>query len=175
MKRFARWSCLIVVFAIVSAGDTIAQGSSDVWVEDLRVPQYFAVLVEDVDRSVGWYRTAFGLDELGGSVAEDRSWRIENLGDDRLLVEIIRAMIARKRSIAPEVSARSAFRFRMWNGWLIGWRRSPASAHAFSTLNVLVCASFSYGTRTETSFSCLRRWKMRSSAGQQVPGRPAAR
>lgn len=60
------------------------------WVEDIETPQYVAVLVEEVDESVRWYRTAFGLRELGGSEAEDGTWRIVNLGNDRLFVEIIR-------------------------------------------------------------------------------------
>ena len=67
-----------------------AQAPPEPWVTDIGAPQYFAVFVEDVDRSVAWYRTVFGLDELGGSVAEDGSWRIENLGNEQLLVELIR-------------------------------------------------------------------------------------
>lgn len=90
MKKSARWSCLVTVLAIVPSGGTAAQDSSYVWVKEVGAPQYFAVLMEDVDRSVHWYRTVFGLDELGGSVAEDRSWRIENLRNAQLLVEIIR-------------------------------------------------------------------------------------
>jgi hypothetical protein len=37
-----------------------------------------------------WYSAVFGLRSLGGSKADDGSWRIENLGNERLLVEIIR-------------------------------------------------------------------------------------
>lgn len=68
----------------------VAQDSSEAWVEDIGMLHYFAVLVEDVDRSVTWYRTVFGLDGVGGSEADDGSWRIENLRNERLFVEIIR-------------------------------------------------------------------------------------
>lgn len=60
------------------------------WVPEVDAPQYFAVIVSDVDASVDWYCEAFGLDKVGGSEAEDGSWRIENLRNDRLFVEIIR-------------------------------------------------------------------------------------
>lgn len=90
MKRFTRWSGLVAVFTTLAPRVTLAQDSSDVWVKSIGAPHYFAVLVEDVDRSLAWYRTVFGLDELGGSVAEDGSWRIENLRNEQLLVEIIR-------------------------------------------------------------------------------------
>jgi len=51
---------------------------------------YFGVWVEDVDRAVEWYRMVFGLREIGGSEAENGAWRIENLKNDRLFVEIVR-------------------------------------------------------------------------------------
>jgi catechol 2,3-dioxygenase-like lactoylglutathione lyase family enzyme len=50
----------------------------------------FAVLVADVDISVAWYSAVFGLDQVGGSEAEDGAWRIENLQNKDLHVEIIR-------------------------------------------------------------------------------------
>jgi catechol 2,3-dioxygenase-like lactoylglutathione lyase family enzyme len=53
-------------------------------------PQYFAVRVTDVDEAVEWYRTVFGLEGIGGSEAEDGRWRIENLRNDALFVEIVR-------------------------------------------------------------------------------------
>jgi predicted enzyme related to lactoylglutathione lyase len=43
-----------------------------------------------VDEAVEWYRTVFGLEAIGGSEAEDGRWRIENLRNDALFVEIIR-------------------------------------------------------------------------------------
>ena len=74
----------------------VAEDPSEPWVSSIRGPQYFALYVEDVDRSIAWYRTVFGLRELGGSKADDGSWRIENLGNDHLLVEVIRDNRAQK-------------------------------------------------------------------------------
>lgn len=95
MNETARACCLMVVAAMLVPDKAPAQTTKP-WVTEIEAPQYFAVFVEDLDRSVEWYRTAFGLKELGGSTAEDGSWRIENLGDDRLLVELIRDDRARE-------------------------------------------------------------------------------
>lgn len=67
-----------------------AQDSTRVWVEAIDSPQYFAVLVTDMDRSAEWYRTAFGLADAGGSQADDGSWQIMNLKNQNLFVELIR-------------------------------------------------------------------------------------
>lgn len=90
MKRFTYWGWFVAVVTLLVGRGAVAQDTSDVWVTDIGAPQFVAVLVEDVDRSVAWYRTVFGLQERGGSAAEDGSWRIENLENDRLFVEIIR-------------------------------------------------------------------------------------
>lgn len=75
----------------MSVRQAYAQDPSKPWIEEVAAPQYFAVLAEDVDRSVAWYRTAFGLPPVvEKSEAEDGSWRIANLRDERLFVEIIR-------------------------------------------------------------------------------------
>lgn len=81
---------VVLVLMILVGGDVVAGESPDAWVEAIHGPQYFALYVEDVDRSVDWYREVFGLESLGGSEADDGSWRIENLGNEQLLVEIIR-------------------------------------------------------------------------------------
>lgn len=81
---------LLVVLIVLGVGSVVAQESPEVWVETIQMPQYFALYVEDVDRSVAWYREVFGLRPLGGSAADDGSWRIENLGNKHLLVEVIR-------------------------------------------------------------------------------------
>ena len=80
---------LIALFLATTGSTTIAQDSSTPWVPAIAGPQYFALYVEDVDTSVDWYGTVFGLDRLGGSEADDGSWRIENLRNERLSVEII--------------------------------------------------------------------------------------
>jgi catechol 2,3-dioxygenase-like lactoylglutathione lyase family enzyme len=79
----------VLVAGLASAPcDAVAQDSTNAWVHSIGAPQYFAVWVEDVDRAVAWYRAVFGLRELGGSEADDRSWRIENVGNEHLVVEI---------------------------------------------------------------------------------------
>ena len=90
MTSSFRETCLLIVLILFAGGSVIAQESPKVWVEAIHTPQYFALYVEDVDRSVDWYRAVFGLRPLGGSAADDGSWRIENLGNEQLLVEIIR-------------------------------------------------------------------------------------
>ena len=89
MKKFVSLECLVAVLVILAPGNAVPQDSSDVWVKTIGAPQYFAVWVEDVDKSVAWYRAVFGLRQLGGSEADDQSWRIENLGNDQLFVEIV--------------------------------------------------------------------------------------
>jgi len=79
-----------ILLMLLGVGGVAADEPAEVWVESIRGPQYFALYVEDVDRSVDWYRSVFGLRRVSGSVADDDSWRIENLGNDQLLVEIIR-------------------------------------------------------------------------------------
>jgi predicted enzyme related to lactoylglutathione lyase len=88
IKTLSRATLIAVVLAF-SGGRTVAQESPEVWVDAIGVPQYFAIYVKDVDKSVAWYCTVFGLAKMGGSVAEDGSWRIENLGNEQLSVEII--------------------------------------------------------------------------------------
>ena len=90
MRNVTYCPCVIAFLAILAFSGATAQDSPGEWVDGIRTPQYFAVLVEDVDESVEWYRNAFGLHELDGSQADDGSWRIVNLSNKRLLVEIIR-------------------------------------------------------------------------------------
>ena len=65
----------------------VAKESS--WVETIDSPQYFAVSVEDVDRAVAWYRSAFGLEVLDDTSDDERGWRIVNLHRESLFVEVI--------------------------------------------------------------------------------------
>ena len=60
------------------------------WVGDVQTPQYIAVSVADVDKSVDWYRKAFGLTQLDDTRADDDRWRIVNLASKDLFVEVIR-------------------------------------------------------------------------------------
>ena len=52
-------------------------------------PYYFAVSVEDVDRAAVWYEKTFDLKRLDDTTADDGRWRIVNLRNDELFVEII--------------------------------------------------------------------------------------
>jgi predicted enzyme related to lactoylglutathione lyase len=90
MRKFVSRIFLFFLLALANVSWAPAQDSGDAWVDSVGTPLYFAIRVGDVDRSVAWYQSCFGLRKLGGSEAEDGSWRIENLGNDRLLVEIIR-------------------------------------------------------------------------------------
>jgi len=76
-----------LVLALSMLGSSYAVDS---WVKSIQSPQYFAVSVEDVDRSVAWYVMALGLHKLDDTEAEDGRWRIVNLVNDDLSVEIIR-------------------------------------------------------------------------------------
>jgi predicted enzyme related to lactoylglutathione lyase len=76
-------------FTFLCSRSALAQDSSKVWVDTAGAPQYFAVQVKDVDKAAGWYRATFGLREVDRSAAEDRSWRIVNLSNERLFVELI--------------------------------------------------------------------------------------
>lgn len=90
MKRILFLSCAVAALAVFACPGVMAQDSSEVWVPEIGGPQYFALYVEDVDRSMKWYGEVFGLKAVGGSEADDGSWRIENLRNDHLYVEIIR-------------------------------------------------------------------------------------
>lgn len=90
MKICEQRLVLVIAIVLVVGRGFASEGPPSEWVEEIGSPQYFAVLVEDVDASVAWYRAVFGLEELGGSKADDGSWRIENLGNEQLLVEIVR-------------------------------------------------------------------------------------
>lgn len=89
MKISRRFCWAAVVLSLNSLGLN-AQDAGPVWANSIGSPQYFAVLVTDVDRSAEWYRTAFGLSDAGGSQADDGSWQIVNLRNSNLFVELIR-------------------------------------------------------------------------------------
>jgi len=63
---------LAVVVLVLCGGKIAAQESPDAWVDEIRAPQYFALYVEDVDQSVAWYRTVFGLVQLGQRILQIR-------------------------------------------------------------------------------------------------------
>lgn len=97
-------TAILIISAVVGAQGSVSQEAPSAWAPTIGAPQYFAVLVADVDRSAQWYRTAFGLRELDRATADDGSWQIVNLTNDHLFVEIIRddrtTHVANARGIA---------------------------------------------------------------------------
>lgn len=87
---------LVAVLLSLNPLSVNAQDARPAWASSIGSPQYFAVLVTDVDRSAKWYQTAFGLSEVGGSQADDGSWQIVNLRNSKLFVELIRDDRARE-------------------------------------------------------------------------------
>ena len=85
MKKIA------ILFSICIFSYTVfAQDASPrPWVTAPIAPQYFAVGVDDIARSVAWYRTAFGLKQLDDMKDPKGSWRIVNLSSDSLFIELI--------------------------------------------------------------------------------------
>lgn len=90
MNRLARNIIVTIVATMAVGGVSVAEDAKGAWVTDVQAPWFFAVRVENVDRSANWYRNVLGLRELDGSEAEDKSWRILNLGNSDLSVELIR-------------------------------------------------------------------------------------
>ncbi len=78
------------LFALLLSLPLHADEPSEAWVSAIQSPQYFAVSVEDVDRAVEWYETALGLVKLDDQEADDGRWRIVNMKNEQLFVEIIR-------------------------------------------------------------------------------------
>lgn len=70
---------------------TLASGlaADESWVDSLVARQFFAVSVEDVDRSIAWYTTALGLEVLDDTTDPGGVWRIANLSREGLSVELI--------------------------------------------------------------------------------------
>lgn len=88
-------ACTLITF-IFFFGYAQAQETTRAWVDAPIPPQYFAVIASDVDTSMQWYCTVFGLQKIGGSQADDGTWRIENVRDEHLFVEIIYDQRAQK-------------------------------------------------------------------------------
>ena len=58
-------------------------------VEKVGSPQYVALSVEDVDRSIDWYVATLGLSKLDDTTDDGGRWRIANLTGKGLWIEII--------------------------------------------------------------------------------------
>jgi predicted enzyme related to lactoylglutathione lyase len=68
---------------------TPAAAGDQPWVRSVQAPVYFAVDVGDVDAAVAWYGKVFGVRLLDDTTAEDGRWRIANMRNDSLSIEII--------------------------------------------------------------------------------------
>lgn len=97
MKKtgFCELALPLLAILLASGQQGLAQEASEGRVGAIEAPQYFAVLVSDVEASALWYKATFGLEELDDTEAEDGAWRIVNLRNERLLVEIIHDKRAR--------------------------------------------------------------------------------
>lgn len=80
---------LTLTMASIAAPSATAQTPAEPWVRVIEQPQYFAIQVVDVDRAVAWYTAVLGLRRLDDTTADDGRWRIANLANDQLAVEVI--------------------------------------------------------------------------------------
>lgn len=80
---------IIILLGIFSSLTSAQDATSKAWVTSPMAPQYFAVSVEDIDRSVAWYKAVFGLKQLDDLKDPKGVWRIVNLASDSLFVELI--------------------------------------------------------------------------------------
>jgi ketosteroid isomerase-like protein/catechol 2,3-dioxygenase-like lactoylglutathione lyase family enzyme len=90
MVASAYWKCFLVLSTLLLADGGAARDVTTPWVDSVGTPQYFAVRVADMDQSITWYRLALGLRQLDDTSADDGSWRMVNLSNDALSVELIR-------------------------------------------------------------------------------------
>lgn len=94
MKVHVACAAALGAAVLAPSGETVAQtlpSPDDApWIQTVRSPYYFAVMVTDVDRAVEWYSEVFGLQPVGDREATDGSWRIVNLRSELLYVEVIR-------------------------------------------------------------------------------------
>lgn len=83
-------STLLSLLVVCSVGPRPLLAQAGPWVPAAGPPQYFAVIVEDLDRAADWYGKVFGLDVLDRWEADDGSAAIVNLSSVSLFVELIR-------------------------------------------------------------------------------------
>lgn len=84
---------VLMALSLLAPGSLLeAQAPSTPWIaaQEVGSPQYFAVRVSNLAEAVAWYTGVFGLDEVGGSEADDGTWEIMNLRNENLFVEIVR-------------------------------------------------------------------------------------
>ena len=89
-RGFLATLALVAPILTITASVADAQDTTAIWIRGLGAPQYFAVQVIDIDAAVEWYGTALGVRPVDDTVAEDGSWRIVNMTNNDIFVELIR-------------------------------------------------------------------------------------
>ncbi len=77
----------LILIVLLLAFPASSHGES--WITSYKAPAYFAVDVGDVDSAIAWYSQAFGVELVDDTTAEDGRWRIANLGNEHVSIEII--------------------------------------------------------------------------------------
>ena len=80
---------IAVLLSSLAGPPAHAVDAASSWVGMPATPHYFAVSVEDPERSAAWYEAAFGLERLDDTADENGRWRIINLRNDAIFVEVI--------------------------------------------------------------------------------------
>ena len=83
--------CLLLMAVLLGAvpPGVAAQDAPAPWVTETGAGQFFAVIVSDVDRSTDWYQRVLGLGDIDRLEADDGSYVITIVGNDRFYVELL--------------------------------------------------------------------------------------
>ncbi len=79
---------MLILLALGGAFETAAE--TEPWIPTIHAPQFFAVLVDDVDACAEWYVLVFGLAVESDQHADDDIWRIVSLVGEHMEIELIR-------------------------------------------------------------------------------------
>jgi predicted enzyme related to lactoylglutathione lyase len=79
----------LLAISILFSGSVLAQEASPPVVQTVFAPQYFALYVSNFESSSAWYQQMFELEVKAPSQADNGSWRIENLVNNSLHIELI--------------------------------------------------------------------------------------
>lgn len=89
MPHYLRSFNLVVVLFLSVCRPSNAQDAPSPWIEKVGSGQYFAVIVSDLEHSEEWYSSVLGLSTIDRLQAEDDSYRIVVLQNDRFIVELL--------------------------------------------------------------------------------------
>ncbi|PCI60864.1 MAG: hypothetical protein COB37_09115 [Kordiimonadales bacterium] len=91
MGKWQTWKCGLLCISLMASSNMVsAADETEAWIPKHVGKLFFAVAASDFDKSVNWYKTAFGLKELDRSRASDDRWQMANLSGPGLFVEVIR-------------------------------------------------------------------------------------